>query len=60
MSKLVIACVLTLVATAANAQADNSGQTQAPAPAGVDEARLFLFDGRMIGDGKRPKATPRE
>lgn len=56
MSRLAIACVLSLAATASNAQGTKSQQPQAPAPASADETRPFLFDGRMIGDGKRQNA----
>ena len=55
MLRLEIAFVLTLVATAASAQATKSPQPQASATS-ADETRSFLFDGRMIGDGRRQKA----
>jgi hypothetical protein len=56
MSRLAIACVLTLVSTAANAQDTRSQQPPVPTTASADETRPFLFDGRMIGDGKRQNA----
>ena len=54
MLKLTIACALTLVATLVNAQDSKAQQTRTPVSA--DETRPFLFDGRMIGDGKRQNA----
>jgi hypothetical protein len=56
MSRLAIAFVLALVATAANAQDTKSGQPQAPAVASANGTRPFLFDGRMPGDGVRQRA----
>jgi hypothetical protein len=53
MSRLAIAFVLTLAATAANAQDTRSGQSQTPAIASGNGTRPFLFDGRMRGDGAR-------
>ena len=53
MSRLAIAFVLTLAATAANAQASKSGQPHMPAVAGANGTQPFLFDGRMRGDGVR-------
>jgi hypothetical protein len=53
MSRLAIAFVLALAATAANAQDANSGQSHTPAIAGANETRPFLFDARMPGDGVR-------
>ncbi|EIM28071.1 hypothetical protein MicloDRAFT_00046490 [Microvirga lotononidis] len=53
MSRLAIGVVLTLVATAANAQGAPSGQTHAPAATSRDGTQPFLFDGRMKGDGIR-------
>jgi hypothetical protein len=48
--------VSALAATTANAQATKSEQPQAPAVAGANETRPFLFDGRMTGDGDRQRA----
>ena len=56
MSKLAIAFVLALAATAANAQNTKSGQSHTPAVASANETRPFLFDGRMRGDGARQGA----
>jgi hypothetical protein len=56
MSRLAIAFVAALAATAANAQATTSDPSQAPAAAGTDGTRPFLFDGRMKGDGERQPA----
>jgi hypothetical protein len=56
MSRLAIAFVLALAATAANAQDTKSGQSRAPAVASADTTRPFLFDGRMRGDGVRQGA----
>jgi len=56
MSRLAIAFVLALTATAANAQDTKSGQSHTPAVASVDGTRPFLFDGRMRGDGVRQGA----
>lgn len=56
MSKLVIAVVFALAATAANAQNTKSRQSQTPAVSGADGKRPFLFDGRMRGDGVRQGA----
>jgi len=56
MSRLAIAFVLALAATAANAQDTKSGQSQTPAVAGENGTRPFLFDGRMRGDGSRQGA----
>lgn len=53
MSKLVIAFVLALAATAVNAQDTKSGQSHTPAVAGANGTQPFLFDGRMRGDGVR-------
>jgi hypothetical protein len=57
MSKLAIAFVLALAATAANAQDTKSEQPQTPAVASGDGLRPFLFDGRMQGDGARQRAV---
>jgi hypothetical protein len=57
MSRLAIAFVLALAATAANAQDTKSEQSQPPAVASADGARPFLFDGRMSGDGVRQRAV---
>jgi hypothetical protein len=53
MSRLAIAFVLALAATAANAQDTKSEQSQTPAVANANGTRPFLFDGRMPGDGVR-------
>jgi len=54
---LVIALVVTLAATGANAQHTESEKPNQPAAAGANETRPFLFDGRMPGDGVRRRAT---
>jgi hypothetical protein len=56
MSRLAIAFVSALAAATANAQGTRSEQSQAPAAAGPDGTRPFLFDGRMKGDGDRQRA----
>jgi hypothetical protein len=56
MSRLAIAFVLALAATAANAQDTKSGQPHTPAVGSTSETRPFLFDGRMRGDGVRQGA----
>jgi hypothetical protein len=56
MSRLSIAFVSALAATAANAQNAKPEQLQTPAAASADETRPFLFDGRMKGDGERQRA----
>ena len=56
MFKLATAFVLSLAATAANAQVTRSEQSRTPAVAGTNETRPFLFDGRMPGDGARQGA----
>jgi hypothetical protein len=56
MSRLAIALVLVLAATAANAQDTRSGQSNMPAVASANVTRPFLFDGRMPGDGARQGA----
>ena len=57
MSRLAIAFVLGLAATAANAQDDTkSEQSHTPAVASANGTRPFLFDGRMPGDGARQGA----
>ena len=56
MSRLAIALVSALAVTTANAQDTKSEQPQAPAAAGANETRPFLFDGRMKGDGDRQRA----
>lgn len=53
MSRLAIAFVLALAATAANAQDTKSGQSHTPAVSSADGTRPFLFDGRMPSDGVR-------
>jgi len=55
MSRLAIAVVLSLAATAANAQNTKSEQSQTPV-ASANGTRPFLFDGRMKGDGVRQGA----
>jgi hypothetical protein len=55
MSRLAIAFVLALTATAANAQDTTSGQSRAPAVASANGTQPFLFDGRMRGDGARQR-----
>jgi len=60
MSRLAIAFVLALAATAANAQDTRSGQSQTPAVAGGNGLRPFLFDARMPGDGARQRAAAGE
>ena len=57
MSRSAIALVLALAATGVNAQDTKSGPSDAPAVASTNEPRPFLFDGRMIGDGARQRAT---
>jgi len=56
MSRLAIAFVLALTATAANSQDTKSGQSLTPAVPRENGARPFLFDGRMRGDGVRQGA----
>ncbi len=56
MSRLAIAFVMALAATAANAQDTKSGQSQTPAVASADETRPFLFDRRTPSDGVRQRA----
>jgi hypothetical protein len=56
MSRLAIAFVLALAATATNAQDTKSEQPHTPAVAGANGTRPFLFDGRMRGDGVRQGA----
>jgi len=56
MSRLAIALVLALAATAANAQDAKSEPSQTPPVASASGARPFLFDGRMRGDGVRQGA----
>jgi hypothetical protein len=56
MSRLAIAFVSALVATAANAQNTKPEQSQTPIAASANETRPFLFDGRMKGDGDRQRA----
>ncbi len=55
MLRLAIAFVSALAATAANAQAIRSEQSQTPAVTGENAMRPFLFDGRMKGDGDRQR-----
>jgi hypothetical protein len=54
--RLAIAFVLTLAATAANAQDSSSGPSRTQAVTGTTGTRPFLFDGRMRGDGVRQGA----
>ena len=56
MSRLAIALVLALAATAANAQDTKSEQSHTPAVDSAKGTRPFLFDGRMRGDGVRQGA----
>ena len=56
MSRLAIAIVLALAATAASAQDIKSGQSPTPAIASANGTQPFLFDGRMQGDGVRRRA----
>jgi hypothetical protein len=56
MSRLAIAFVLALVATAANPQDVTPGQSRAPAVGNPNGTQPFLFDGRMRGDGARQGA----
>ena len=56
MSRLAIAFVLALAATAAHAQDTKSGQSHTPAVASANGTPPFLFDGRMRGDGVRQGA----
>jgi hypothetical protein len=56
MSRLAIALVLILAATAANAQDTRSEQSRSPAATDANATRPFLFDGRMPGDGARQGA----
>jgi hypothetical protein len=56
MSRLEIALVLALAATAASAQDTRSEQSRTPAVTSADGTRPFLFDGRMRGDGVRQRA----
>jgi hypothetical protein len=58
MSRLAIAFVLALAATAADAQDTKSAQSQTPAVPSANGTRPFLFDGRMIGDGARQGTLP--
>ena len=53
MLRLATAFLLTLATATASAQDTKSRQPQAPATTSADETRPFLFDGRMIGDGRR-------
>ena len=56
MSRLAIACVLALAATAAHAQDAKSGQSQAPVSVSGNELRPFQYDARKPGDGRRQNA----
>jgi hypothetical protein len=56
MSRPAIAFVLALAVTAADAQDAKPGPSPTPAVASANEARPFLFDGRMRGDGVRQGA----
>ena len=53
MSRLAIAFVLALAATAANAQDAKPEPSQTPPVASANGTRPFLFDARMPGDGVR-------
>jgi hypothetical protein len=55
MSRLAMALVLALAATAANAQ-DARPDSRAPAVTSANGTQPFLFDGRMQGDGVRQGA----
>ena len=57
MSRLAIAFVLALAATATYAKDTRSEQSHTPAVADANETRPFLFDGRMRGDGVRQRAV---
>jgi hypothetical protein len=56
MSRLAIAFVLALAATAAKAQDTKSEQSTTRADASANGTRPFFFDGRMRGDGVRQGA----
>jgi hypothetical protein len=56
MSRLAIAFVLALSATASYAQDTKSGQSQTPAATKTNGTQPFLFDGRMKDDGIRQRA----
>ena len=56
MSRLTIAFVLALAATAASAQDTKSEQSQTRAGASGNGLQPFLFDARMPGDGVRRRA----
>jgi hypothetical protein len=56
MSRLTVAFVLALAATAANAQDTKSGQSHTPAVTSANGTQPFLFDGRMRSDGIRQGA----
>ena len=58
MSKLAIAFVLALAATATNAQDTKSGQLHTPDAASANGTRPFLFDGRMKGDVSGRERSP--
>lgn len=58
MSRLAIAFVLALTATAANPQGTSVEQSQTPAVASANGTRPFLFDGRMRGDGTLQGGRP--
>jgi hypothetical protein len=53
MSRLAIAFVLALTATAAGAQDTKSGPSNTPIVASGSGTKPFLFDGRMPRDGVR-------
>jgi hypothetical protein len=57
MSRLAIAFVLALAATATNAQGSKPEQPQTPAVPSANGTRPFLFDGRMPSDGARQRAV---
>ncbi|ABE63266.1 hypothetical protein Nham_2476 [Nitrobacter hamburgensis X14] len=55
MSRLAIAFVMALAATAAHAQDTKSGQSPKPTVGNEHGTQPFLFDGRLPGDGVRKK-----
>jgi hypothetical protein len=56
MSRVEIAFLVALVATAATAQDTKSEQSHTPAVASTNGTQPFLFDGRMRGDRVRQGA----
>jgi hypothetical protein len=59
MSRLAIAFVMALAATAAQAQDTKSGQSPQPTVGSENETKPFLFDGRLPGDGDQKKKEER-